>query len=212
MTNQILSEKSKIKNCRCGGEPVSGIELVQKKGDFAYIYEIECTKCHKKIKSENDDKTTAKENTVRIWNEINKEKHEEEPKVRDNQRKRGNKYILPKDIYHQTLWMIRGYDRMVEEAKAVLDESSATIDGQPKSTKISDSTAMKAIKREENMVKIKIIDQELSEIPEEYRNGVWNNVQDGKGFPKNADRSTYARYKSKFISEIARRTFLWGKN
>lgn len=201
-----------IKNCTCGGEPVRGIELVQKKGDFGYLYEIECTKCHKKIKGENDDKIAAKENTIRIWNEINATNEEEKPIMKDIQRKRGNKYILPRDIYHQTLWMIRGYNRMVEEAKAILEESSNTLDGQPKSTKISDPVYMKALRREENMVKIKIIESELEKVPEEYRTGVWNNVQFGKGFPNNADRTTYSRHKSKFLYEVARRTFLWGKN
>ena len=49
---------------------------------------------------------------------------------RDYQRKRNNKYILPYAAYHQTVWQIRDYYRLKEEAQAILDESPPPPDGQ----------------------------------------------------------------------------------
>ena len=40
-------------------------------------------------------------------------------------------------------------------------------------------------------------------VPKEYRKGVWNNIQNRCPFPIDADRSTYARWKSKFIRDVA---------
>jgi len=43
---------------------------------------------------------------------------------------------------------------------------------------------------------IKVIEEALLDLPEEYRSGVWNNILFGSPYPIDADRTTYGRYKS----------------
>jgi hypothetical protein len=47
------------------------------------------------------------------------------------------------------------------------------------------------------------IEQELLQIPKEYRQGVWESITERKRFPDDADRSTYGRYKSKYVYSVA---------
>lgn len=123
--------------------------------------------------------------------------------MRDYQRIKNNKYILPRDVYHQTLWIIRGYDRMKEDAAAIMVESPPPPDGQPRGANTGDDTASKAARRETNLRRIKQIDAALEDIPPEYRRGVWNNTVHCDPFPIDAARSTYALWKSRFVYKCA---------
>lgn len=123
--------------------------------------------------------------------------------MRDYQRKKGNSYRLPKDVYRSTLWTIRGYHRMKDEATAILLESPAPPDGQPRGTATGDEVFSKAARREALLLKVKAIDEALEIVPPEYRRGVWNSVQYFDAFPIDADRSTYGRWKSRFVYEAA---------
>lgn len=125
--------------------------------------------------------------------------------MRDYQRIKNNRYVLPRSVYHRSIWSIRDYDRMKDFVNNVIDCSPNYNDGMPKNRGISDKVADIAIKRCDIMREIKIIDEALKTIPVDYRNNVWDNIQYSKPYPKNADRTTYGRYKSKFIFEVARR-------
>lgn len=61
------------------------------------------------------------------------------------------------------------------------------------------------IRRERMMQSIDAVDYGLSQIPEVYRKGVWDNIVKHQAYPDYADRSTYGRYKSKFIYNVAER-------
>lgn len=115
------------------------------------------------------------------------------------------KYRLPREVYHQTLWVIRDYSRMKAEEDAIIFESPAPPDGQPHGTATLDETFSKAARREERIRKTRAIETALEIVPEEYRRGVWDSVQEQKAFPLDADRSTYSRWKSRFIWEAANR-------
>lgn len=121
--------------------------------------------------------------------------------MRDYQRK--GKYILPQAVYHTAIWRIRDYYRIKKLAEDIINENAA-MDGLPKSNAISDTVAQKTIKREKYLSEIKQIDNALLEIPQEYRNGVWNNIQFRSLFPNDAGRTTYGKYKSKFICCVAK--------
>ena len=115
----------------------------------------------------------------------------------DYQRKK-TKYLLPKAVYNTALWKIRDYYRLKEIAGDMIEEKKE-IAGGLSGTTIHDKVAQTVIKRERLLTDIKIIEDTLKEIPEEYRGAIWNNIQFRQPYPLNADRSTYGRYKSKFI-------------
>ena len=124
--------------------------------------------------------------------------------MRDYQRQKNNKYILPRAVYNQTLWRVRDYYRLKETADDFIMESSS-IDGLPRGSGISDKTASAVEKRERYLKDVKVIEVELKSIPDEYQKGIWNSVMFGAAYPNDADRTTYSRYKSKFIFGVANR-------
>ena len=125
--------------------------------------------------------------------------------MRDYQRKKNNKYILPSAVYHQTIWAIRDYYRMKQEANDILTETPSALDGMPHGGRSADIVTRKAIRREKLINKISAIDAALSDIPREYQKPIWKNIMYGLPFPPYADRSTYGRNKSKFIAGVAER-------
>jgi hypothetical protein len=124
--------------------------------------------------------------------------------MRDYQRQKNNKYILPRAQYHFTLWLLRDYHRLKDEIEAKA-YASPQVDGMPRGTQTGDPTAKNAIKLERAIDIVNLIDSERMNIPEEYREGVWNNIQYGTAYPMDADRSTYGRAKSRFIYRVAMR-------
>lgn len=123
--------------------------------------------------------------------------------MRDYQRQKNNKYLLPPAVYHRTIWTIRDYYRLVAEAEDLLTNSPPPSDGMPKDGAISDPVFQRAQRRYELKRQARAIDGALVIIPKEYRTGVWSNIQWNKRFPNDAGRATYARYKSKYIYEVA---------
>ena len=121
----------------------------------------------------------------------------------DYQRKKDTKYILPTPVYHQMLWQIRDYYRLKEMADAILDERPGMSDGMPHGSPSPDGVFNKVVKHMELTRITEMIDKELADIPKEYQRGVWNNILYRTAFPQDADRSTYARYKSRMIYRLA---------
>lgn len=128
--------------------------------------------------------------------------------ARDYQRSKNNPWILPYNLYRQTLYAIRDYERLKEEYEDMLTGSAINIDGQPKGTKIGDPTIILAIKAENIHNRIRAIEKAKETIPKEYVKGVWQNIVYDAPFPDDADRTTYGRYKSKFVYEAARQLTL----
>ena len=114
------------------------------------------------------------------------------------------KKILPKDIYMQTIWRIRGYYRMKENLQDSLDEQpdprqphvSGGVKGSP--------TETKAMKRENDRDMVAAIDKALATIPKEYRHGVWQKVMYNAPYPEDAATKTYSGYKTEFIIRAAK--------
>lgn len=126
---------------------------------------------------------------------------------RDYQRKINNRYKLPKAIYHQTLWIIRDYERVKRQLENTLNcsNSNKDINSFIQTNRTSNPVLNEVIKRDKYFNYVKIIEKSLNVIPTEYQEGVWDNITKYKAYPLNADRSTYGRYKSKFIHEVAER-------
>ena len=118
--------------------------------------------------------------------------------------RRKDKYILPTAVYHQTLWQIRDYHRLREEYAAVAEERPGPSDGMPRGKGgTSDPTFQKAVKLEQIGRVLSAIDTAKAMIPDEYREGVWRSVMYREPYPIDADRTTYSRWKSKFVYTVA---------
>ena len=126
--------------------------------------------------------------------------------ARDYQPKKKNPYLMPKNVYNQTLWLIRDYDRMKEEYES-MDMGSVSLDGQPRGSSTSDPTARDTIKLLGLRDKIEAIDKALRLIPEEYKKGIWENITLYKRYPIDAGVATYARWKQKFIWRVAKNMY-----
>lgn len=126
--------------------------------------------------------------------------------AREYQRIERTKYILPRSVYHQTIWKVRDYYRLKEEAAEIGHISAIEYTGMPTgSRKHNDHIGEVVAKREKMLEDVNKIDECLSLIPVEYRKGVWDNIQYQSPYPLTADRSTYGRYKSKFIYLLAKK-------
>lgn len=112
---------------------------------------------------------------------------------------------LPPYVYAQVIAIVRGYEDMRLEYDRMLEKSTRPSDGQPRGTSNSDGTSRQAIKRADISKKLEAIEQSLLKIPEEYRQGVWDNAMYATPYPNGADRTTYWRYKAKFFRDIAKR-------
>ncbi len=115
------------------------------------------------------------------------------------------KYMLPATVYFHTVSTIRDYYHLKEMAQAILEESTPPSDGMPHGSPSPDGVFNKASRRMYFTLVTDIIDDELMRVPKEFRMGVWDNVVNRKAFPRDADRTTYARYKSKMIFNVATR-------
>ncbi len=123
---------------------------------------------------------------------------------RDYQRKINNRYKLPKAIYHQTLWIIRDYERVKKQLENTLNcsNSNKDINSFIQTNRTSNPVLNEVIKRDKYFNYVKIIEKSLNVIPTEYQKGVWDNITKYKAYPLNADRSTYGRYKSNLYMRL----------
>lgn len=121
--------------------------------------------------------------------------------MRNYQRQKNNPYKLPHNLYMRTLYLVRDYERIKSERADILHGSPAH-DGQPHSG-LSSPTEAKGIKLAMLGETCKAIEEALSEVPEEYRRGVWNNVCYQSPYPVDAGEATYKRWRCKFIYKVA---------
>lgn len=120
------------------------------------------------------------------------------------------KYLgIPQETANLTIAFIRNYDRFVDEADSLLANGvGISNDGQPKGANTSDPTAITASRREALLADIKIIEQSIQGIPEEYRAVVWEWVHNGIPLYKiagsqYASERTWYEHKKRFIVSVA---------
>ncbi|MEG1136388.1 MAG: hypothetical protein RSD65_06275 [Anaerovoracaceae bacterium] len=116
-------------------------------------------------------------------------------------------YGLTNEIANQVLWLVRDYKRMKTEYNNTIWDSPDPPDGQPRGNSIGDSTSRKAIKMAELFRKLEAIERSKLEIPEQYREGVWNNLLYKTPYPAGADRTTWWRQKTRFVHRVAEKMF-----
>lgn len=112
---------------------------------------------------------------------------------------------LPPHVYGWVMATIEGYEMMKIEYDEILEKSPAPPDGQPRGGNMSKTIEESAIRRCDLAKKLEAVEQSLVMVPEEYRLGLWNNLAHKTPYPAQADRTTYWRYKVKFLRGIAKR-------
>lgn len=116
-----------------------------------------------------------------------------------------HKYSLANhpEARQRALWLIRDYPNI----KAKVDEldgfGGGSQDGGPRSTQPHSSTENAAIKRAELSRQLDVVDKALAAIPEEYRAGIWENIQHRARFPDYAGLKTWKRWKQRFVWLVA---------
>lgn len=117
---------------------------------------------------------------------------------------KSTKYSMPKNLYMETYYAIKSYPEIVMELEYALTNNSTTF-GDPKSSDISNYPERYMLRHEEMIRKRDAIDEAISIIPEEYREAIIDNIFFGKPYPLYASRSTYSRWKHRFIYEVSNR-------
>lgn len=120
------------------------------------------------------------------------------------QRQKNNRYVLPTAVWNKTIWQIRDYYRLKEARNDIIYQRGSD-DGTPHGSGTGDPTFQKAEKLSRVTDVVKAIEDALEQIPQEYRKGVWDNVQFRSPYPDDAARRTYGRMKARFVFLVARR-------
>ena len=106
---------------------------------------------------------------------------------------RRGKYSLAShpEARQRALWLIRDYPHIKARVDILDGFSGGSTDGGPRSTQPHSSTEDIAIKRAELSRQLDIVDRALEAIPEEYRAGIWENIQHRARFPDYAGLKTW---------------------
>ena len=126
---------------------------------------------------------------------------------RDYQPQKNNPYLLPQPLYRMTLAFIRDHERKRSAYEELATESPPPPDGMPRGSATGNPTERFGMRRFELWLAISAVEDALLTIPEEYRDGVWQNIVYYKRYPDDASPSTYKRYKQKFIHQVAHNMF-----
>lgn len=117
------------------------------------------------------------------------------------------KTLLPHNVYMSVLYIVRDYPRSKALRDAIINETPPQVVGRADG-KISAPTEAKAIRLTELRDKCNAVDMALRSIPEEYRSGVFNNVVYGFRYPDIAHRSTWSRWRMRFLYHTAKNLHL----
>lgn len=114
---------------------------------------------------------------------------------------------LPRPVYCQVQWILKDYDRL----KALSHQSSVADEpGDAAVFYAGDYMGLtpQSVIDEAN-AKLKAIDRALLAIPEEYRDGVFNNLAHNTILPDDACDNTWKKWKKLFVESLARELKLY---
>ena len=121
-----------------------------------------------------------------------------------NYGKKRGKYVLPGTVYMKTIYQIRDYHRLKEKIKDTIDAGPDPGEVHVSGSRNGSVTERKAMQVYDDGLIVDAIEKALTEIPEEYRKGVWHSVMYREPYPIDAARSTYSLHKSRFVYMVAR--------
>ncbi len=124
--------------------------------------------------------------------------------MRDYQPHKNNPFWLETTVYKRILSLVRDYGRMVRDYQEILHETVSG-DGQPKGGLPGNPVERKAERMEVLWKDIWAIERALLTVPEEYRQGVMENICHG-GWPTNipAHHKTWLYWRKRFLFFVAR--------
>lgn len=110
-------------------------------------------------------------------------------------------YILDRETYLSTLWMIRSYYKCKLEVNEKLGLSAVVNDGLPNGSGTGDPTARKAEKLLGSYAYrvVAAVDEALRYVQEDMRDGVWKSVMWRTPYPLVPSERTWGREKAKFV-------------
>lgn len=103
----------------------------------------------------------------------------------------------------RALWLIRDYPNIKAKVDDMDGFGSGASDGGPRSTVPHSTTQDVAIRRADLSWQLDIVDKAMLIVPEEYRRGIWENIQRRERFPETATLKTWKRWKQRFIYFVA---------
>lgn len=113
--------------------------------------------------------------------------------MRNYQRKRNNPYLLPQNLYGEVKYLLKDYKRLKEEYQHLSEG-----DTEDRNWLLLCTVASK----------ISAVDTAVLSIPQEYRKGVLNNIENERSkagyYPADADYRTYQTYKQRLIYLVAK--------
>ena len=114
---------------------------------------------------------------------------------------------LPRAIYYRVLYMIKDYPRMLADADALLASTpDPTETPEIQRQRNLRATETQNIRYAEIMKTVREIETALREtVPQDCREAILQSVISNKPYPLKYSRSTYSKYKQKFIEAVARK-------
>lgn len=119
-----------------------------------------------------------------------------------------NHYSIPKDIWDECIYIIRGYDSLLMEYESQIQTSPSTPTGQPKARSPSSPTERAGINRALMAIKLNAVDEAFTIIPPEYSQAIRDNIVKRIQYPDYAGRRTFVRWKARMIKYLAEKLLL----
>lgn len=129
----------------------------------------------------------------------------------DHQQKSLKRFLLPEAVFRQAYWAMRDMNRMkaeltrLNEERDVIASGTGILSNQSFGTStISDITGNRAVKIAHLSSRILAIEAAFDEIPEEYRQGLWDKNVENLGYSASAHANTWKKWQQVLMFHVAR--------
>jgi len=123
--------------------------------------------------------------------------------MRNYQPSKNNNYKLAHSLFMHMVYLVKDYPRMKSEINDVINSVPNALE-QSSNNHFSDPTGNKVVKIEKMSTECKAVELALDDLPIEYRKSVFDKVCHNSPYPIDADRTTYGRWKCRFLWNIAK--------
>lgn len=119
-----------------------------------------------------------------------------------------SKKMMPRPVYNQCLWIVKDYERLVEMNKYISDNMPEGEGDYVYYADSSENLICKAV-LDNARFQIKCVEEALSIIPDELRDGIYKNITAGIVFDSVASMNTWKKWKERFIRYLAQKLNLY---